>query len=321
MPDFTYTPIEGSPEINLGKYAPGLESQIVGRWGRHVIPGQRGDLKEDLGEGSLLTRVKLQFVGKTEQDYYIVIPALSKRRRGVLLHPRRGARQTVVVSIREEINYTERGNSTLVDVDFEDAVVGQADSFRSGPSARAQAVVSQADLADAAMEVLRSKIFARPDLIARAAAVVAVSKVSASTSAARAYAAAAQESFSLGLYGPSVEAQLKALPPLVQDSLISLRKVSTAADVTETSLALEVMLFNASQLDVAVRQAQPIPIDTVVTRQPGQSIYAFVQQHYGRSTKTPAQMRDLVGLILRLNRQIRRPSLIPAGTVVVRPAA
>jgi hypothetical protein len=71
---------------------------------------------------------------------------------------------------------------------------------------------------------------------------------------------------------------------------------------------------------MAIRSAQPIPIETLVTRHPGQSIYAFVQQHYGRSGKAPADMRALVGLILRLNRQIRRPSLIPSGTLVVRPA-
>lgn len=320
MAGFTYTPLDGT-EIDLGRYAPGLESQVQGRWGRHAIPGQRGDLKEDLGDGSLVTHVRLAFVGKTEPDYYAVVPALSRSRRGTLLHPRRGSRQVVITSLREEVSYTERGDSTLVDVDFEDAVIGQADSFRSGPSARAQEVLNQSKAADQKASDLRQKVFSRPDLTARSYMLVAAAHVGNATTAARTYAAAAQDSFSLGFYGPSVQAQLKALPLLVETSLGSLRKVGAAADVQETVLALEVMLFAATQLDVEIREAQPIPIETRVSRQPGQSIYAFVQQHYGRSGKSPAEMRNLVSLILRLNRQVRRPSLIPAGTVLVRPVS
>jgi hypothetical protein len=320
MAGLIYKPVDGA-DIDFGKYAPGLESQVQGRWGRHVIPGQKGDLKEDLGEGSLLTRVKLQFVGATYPDYFTVVPALSKSRRGTLLHLLRGSRQVVITSLREEMLWTERGESVLVDVDLEDAIIGQADSFRAGPSARAQTVVSQSRTADAAMTTLQTKIFDRTDLQARVFVLQAAAAVSATTAAARTYAAAAQESFSLGLYGPSVQAQLRALPLSVQSSLAALRRVGPAADIQETVLALEVMLFSAMQLDVAIRAAQPIPIETKVTRQPGQSVYAFVQQHYGKSGKTPAEMRNLVSLILRLNKQIRRPSLIPSGTLVVRPVS
>lgn len=322
MPAFTYTPIDG-PEIDLGKYAPGLESRIDGRWGRHPIPGQQGDLKEDLGQNSLTTRVKLQFVGRTQNDYYTVIPAMAKSRRGVLLHPRRGSRHTVITSFREEIVYTERGDATIVDIDFEDEVLGQA-AFNSGPSgpgpsARAQQVVQQSRAADTAATTLQAQVFLRPDLAVRAYAVAATAAVGGATTAARTYATAAQDSFSLGFYGPSVQAQLKALPPLVAASEAALRLVGSAADIQETVLSLETMLFAATQLDLAIQAAQPIPIKTTVKRVPGQSIYSFVQQHYGRSGKTPAEMRALVGLILRLNPQITRPSLIPDGTVVVRP--
>lgn len=318
MAGFTFTPIDGA-EIDLGKYAPGLESQVQGRWGRHPVPGQRGDLKEDLGDGSLATRVMLQFVGATAADYYKVVPALSKSRRGTLLHPRRGSRQSVVASIREEINFTERGASTLVTVEFEDAVIGEAYAFKSGPSARAQEVTTQSRAADAASAELKTKVFGRTDLQARTFVLLAADLVAVATAAARRYAAAAQESFSLGYYGPSVQAQLRALPPLVQAAEVALRRVGPAADIQDVCLALEVTLFAATQLDVAIRASQPIPIETTVTRQPGQSIYGFVQQHYGGSGKTPAEMRNLVSLILRLNRQLRRPALIPAGTVVVRP--
>lgn len=318
MPNFSYTPIDGQ-EIDLGKYVPGFESQIAGRWGRHVIPGQRGDLKEDLGDGSLHTHVRLQFVGKTQADYDVVIPAMSKSRRGTLLQPRRGSRRTVITSFREEVLYTDRGESTLVDVDFEDEVVGQADSFRPGPSARAQEVVSQSRAADSAAKTLQDKTFSKPDLVIRAYSLSASAAVGSATAAARTYAAAAQDAFSLGFYGPSVQAQLRSLPPLVQAAQGALRLVGAAADTQETVLALEVMLFASTQLDVAIREAQPIPIETKITRAPGQSIYAFVQQHYGRSGKTPAEMRSLVTLILQLNRQIRRPSLISSGTILVRP--
>jgi len=320
MPGFAFTPIDGT-EIDLGKYAPGLKFDITGRWGRHPIPGQKGDLKEDLGDGSLKTRVRLQFVGKTQNDYYTVLSALSKSRRGTLLHPRRGGRSTVITNISEEVLYTERGDTTLVDVDFEDAIIGQASDFRAGPSARAQQVVAQSQLADQAMTTLQSTVFLRPILLTRQLVLVASAQVSAATAAARVYASAAQDAFSLGLYDPSVQAQLLALPPLVQVANIALRGVGPAADIQETVLALEVMLFAATQLDAAVRAEQLIPINTTVSRSPGQSIYAFVQQHYGRSGKTPPEMRDLVGLILRLNRQIRRTALIPQGTVIVRPVA
>jgi len=320
MSRITFTPIDGQ-EIDLGKYAPRLRSQLAGRWGRHPIPGQRGDLKEDLGDGSLVTTVPLEFVGRTQDDYYPVMQALSKSRRGSLLHPRRGERPSVITNIREDIDYTMRGESTLVEVDFEDAVIGEAFKFKAGPSANGQKANAQSYAADDAMSTLQATIFSRPDLQARVFVQQAAAQVSLSTAAARTYADAALDAFSLGLYGPSVQAQLLALPPQVQKSLFQLRRVGPAADIQETVLALESMLFSATQLDIAIRAAQPVPIQTRVTRQPGQSIYAFVQQHYGRSGKSPADMRNLVGLIRRLNPHIRKPSLIPSGTIVVRPAA
>ena len=71
----------------------------------------------------------------------------------------------------------------------------------------------------------------------------------------------------------------------------------------------------------AIRANQPVPVETEVTSPGGQSIYAFVMAHYAGKNKTSAEMRDLVRLILRLNKNIRTPNLIPQGTIVVRPAA
>jgi hypothetical protein len=320
MTNFAYKP-DGGTEIDLGKYAPGIESEIAGRWGRHVIPGQQGSLKEDLGDGDLKSSFTLQFVGKTKGDYSSVMAAMTKTRRGELLHPRRGTRKTIIDRFRERVRYTEMGEATIVDVFVEDAVIGQADSFTSGPSAFAQQTLMQADAADRQNAALKTTIFARPNLKARALYVAASAMVSAATAAARTYAAAAQQAFTLGLYDPIVQGQLLGLPPLVRTATAGLQAVGPAADIQETVLALEVMLFVSTQLDVAIRAAQPIPIESEISRSPGQSIYAFVQQHYGRSGRSPADMRALVGLILRLNRQIRTPLLIPFGLVVVRPTA
>lgn len=320
MADFTYTPINGQ-EIDLGKYAGGVESEVSGRWGRHPIPGQKGDLKEDLGDGSLATTVTLQFVGKTRADYEPVIGAMARNRRGVLLHPRRGARQSVITRFRERISYTDSGEATFVTVYFEDAVIGQADAFTSGPSARAQQVVNQSNAADQASADLQAQIFSRPNLQARTFMVQAASLVSASTTTARAYAAAAQESFSFGTYDPLVQAQLIAMPAQVQAATAALQKVSGAADIQETVLALEVMLFSATQLDAAIRAAQPVPIEIQITKSPGQNVYHLCQQRYGRTGKTPADMRQLAQTILRLNPTITNPALIPLGAQLVVPVS
>lgn len=320
MTNFAYKP-DGGTQIDLGKYAPGIESEIAGRWGRHVIPGQQGSLKEDLGDGDLKSSFTLQFVGKNKADYSSVMAAMTKTRRGELLHPRRGTRKTIIDRFRERVRYTEMGEATIVDVFVEDAVIGQADSFTSGPSAFSQQAMMQAETADRQNAALRMTVFARPNLKARSLYVAASAMVSAATAATRTYAAAAQQAFTLGLYDPIVQGQLLGLPPLVRTATAGLQAVGPAADIQETVLALEVMLFVSTQLDVAIRAAQPIPIESEISRSPGQSIYAFVQQHYGRSGKSPADMRALVGLILRLNRQIRTPMLIPFGQVVVRPTA
>lgn len=320
MTRLAYKPIDGE-QIDLGQYIPGLRSQIAGRWGKHAIPGQRGALQEDLGEGSLATSVRLQFVGRTQGDYAAVIGAMSRKRRGLLIHPRRGTRKTVITQMSEEIRYTDAGESTFVDISFEDAIAPQADAFTSGPSAQAQQVTGFANAADVTAASWRAKVFSRPNLPARVLADLAVVAVTAATDRARAYSVAAQEAFSLGLYDPAVNADLGALSPLVQEASAALRRAATAGAIQDTVVSLEVMLDAARQLDQAIRANQPVPIQTTITRSPGQSVYAFVQQHYGRAGKTPGEMRDLVTLILRLNRHIRRPSLIPVDTRVIRPAA
>ena len=316
MATLTYTP-DGGQELDLGKYAPGYKSTIAGKWGVHTLPGQQGSLKEDLGDGDLKTTIRLQF--PTVEEYNAYVPILATQRRGVLLHPTKGSRQTIIRELTEEQTWTESGDARLVDVTFEDAVVGQASGFRAGPAARAQALTQQSYAADESMGTLRETIFGRPSLDARSRVVTAQAACTASTTASREYANAAMESFSLGLYGPTTRQQLISLPPLVEQALVSIRLVSSAADIQTTINALEIMLFSAAQLDEAIRAAQPIPITVHIRQQPGQSVYSFAQSRYGQLPLTPAQMRDRVGLIMRLNPQIRRPDLIPAGTAIVCP--
>lgn len=315
----TYRP-DGESEFNLGRYAPGFKSGIQGRWGRHPIPGQRGDLKEDLGDGSLQTTVRLQFVGPVANDYYFVVMMLTKHRRGVLYHPRRGARQSVVVSISEEVDWTTQGNeSTFVDVVFEDAALNVASSFKAGPSANSAETDNWAVQAFNSAKVIKNRVFMMANVVARQFALTAEALVGKVTAAAQSYSGAALTAFSLAEYGPPLQNQLKALPAMVLEAQTALRRVGPAAVSQETIIFLENMLQAATQLDASIEAAQPIPIRRLVTRHPGQSIYAFVQANYGASSRTPAEMRALVGLLLRLNRQIVRPSLIPSGTWLVGP--
>ncbi len=316
----TFTP-DGDDELDLGIYAPGFKSAIQNRWGKHPIPGQQGSLKEDLGADDLQTTVTLQFVGEVSQDYYDIIGTLTAKKRGMLLHPRRGARSSVVVSVTERVEWTTQGNeTTIVDIVFADAALNTGGQFAAGPSARESQVQNQLQAANDAMAALDELAFSRSDIDAREMTVVATDKVTAATEATGSYATDALDAFSLGTYGPSLQNELKALPVLVASAQDAVRAIGAAADTQSTILALEVMLFAATQLDTAIQAAQPIPIRTLITRHPGQGIYAFVQQHYGNSGKTPSAIRNLAALILRLNPQIRRPSLIPSGTTVTRPA-
>lgn len=318
MTDFNYKPLDGR-EIDLSRYVPGFESEIAGQWGKHRIPGQRGVLQEDLGEGALTTVVELQFAGATLVEYAAVMNDMNRRRRGLLFHPRRGARQVVITRFRERVKYTDSGEATLVQVFFEDAVVVVVDQFKNGPSAAAQQVTAQALFVEQAVATYRARVFQARDLLRRKLVTAAEIATLASTAAAQTYSTQAQEAFTFGLYDPAVRAQLNGLPPLVQVAQTALRASGRPFEIQDPVTGLEVMLYAARQLDAAIRANQPIPVETEVTRSPGQGIYAFVQQHYGRSGKTPDELRNLADLILRINPKVRRPSMIPVGTWLIRP--
>lgn len=320
MARLSYTPNGGQP-IELGKWSPGFVAEIEGKWGAHILPGQRGQLMEDLGDGAMIAPLQLIFVDPA--DYRAVIPAISKTRRGVLLTPRRGQKNVVLRRIREEIKWTERGETTIVDLTFEEASLNSSDEFKAGPSVHASTVTEQAKTAQDSMSAQSTKVARR----AFSYAVIALRKlietasyhVGVASAAGTAYAEAALQSFSQANYDPSLSIRLREMPNYVLTAQTALRKTGVAQDIYSTDVALERMLFACTQLDASIRAAQPVPIETEITRPGGQSIYAFVAAHY--NNKSPLEMRDLVRSILRINPNIRRPDLIPQGTRIVRLAA
>src|SRR5262245_17739608 len=117
--------------LDLSPFAPGFDSEIARRWGVHTIPGQRGALQEDLGDGTLETTVQLAFV--KVDDYNKVLDALDKKPRADLVHPRRGTRRSVVRRIREAVKWTQQGEEvTVVTLTFADAALSEPDQFRGG---------------------------------------------------------------------------------------------------------------------------------------------------------------------------------------------
>jgi len=307
---------------DLSKWNPGLTSELAGKWGEHVIPGQRGKLQEDLGDGALLTTVQLAVTSLS--DYRDILQHLTKTRRGTLLHPRRGAKTMVLKRIREEVRYTERGDATLLDLTFEEAALSEPDQLQGGPATHAQTTRAQAAAAQAAaverQVLLAARLATLANIRLRQKIAAAIELIEAVTAAANAYADGALAAFAEGLYDLAVQNQLRGLPPQVEAAQVAMRATGSPFEVQAAITALELMLHACTQVDRSIRAALPVPIETEVTRSPGQSIYAFVQQHYA-GLRAPAEMRGLVRLILRLNRNLRNVALIPMGTLVTRPSA
>lgn len=340
--------------IDLGKYAPGVDSEKRGKWVGHSIPGQKGLLQEDLGDGAWADTVQLALM--TQAEYDEVIPELERNRRGDFETPRHGTRRAVLKRIKESILWTQRGEATLATLEFEDAALNQPDNARRGVVERGQAAVAQCKVAESKVQLLREKVYAVRALNLRARQTVldAEKRVKGYTSEVRGYVGTLFELYStlqltfdtaLGLaaqlaatpagltarlsgqvqtsvrnYQESVT-RLRTLPRQYEEAAAAVRAAGRSpADSQPTIRSMELALYEATQADRAYRASQPLTISTEVRRAPGQSIYAFVQQHYA-GRKTPAQMRALVRQILRMNPNLRNPALIPHGTFVERPAA
>lgn len=344
--------------VDLGRYAPGFDGEIAGRWISHEIPGLAGALQEDLGDGRYGLRVPLQFAGpRAQRDYNQVMQALQAAgRRGTLLVPLRGARSSILRSIRESMRYTTQGNAILVELAFEDASLAQPFDFRGGPQAQAGEARAQADAADQKIAAQKDRVFKvyKLNLQLRQRAVDAQAAVGDFTAQLRGYVNAAlsvgstaiflantavNTGSAVALQGVSLvrqaggfaagavatyqeaQAKLRALPGSYEKAAAAVRAIGTGAATGQPTIAsLEQALHAAAQLDQALRLAQPIPIESVVTRQPGQTLYAFVAEKYAGSPLTPPQLRALVRAILQLNR-LRTPGFLPSGTRILRPAA
>ena len=304
--------------MKLSDYMPGFESELPRVWGEHRIPGQRGKLLEDLGEGSLATSVVLQFVGAKRNDYTKVAEHFQKNPRADLVHPLRGTRRTAWKRWREKQEFTKAGDAVIVEISFEDAVLSQPDDFKAGVSAAAQEAQAQGAAAEASAQAYQAKVNARPDLALRARVNAVVAQVHTVVVMINQYAAAAKSAFQLGVFNPASVNALVTIPPLVSAVTVQLNAAGRPLDIQSTVRSLEMALKACTDLDRQIKAAQPIPIETTVMRTPGQSIYSFVQQWYPGVQRV--KQREIAMSILRLNRQIKRPSLIPMGTVVTRPS-
>lgn len=308
--------------VELHKWAPGFQSQLVGNWAEHKIPGQRGALQEDLGDGALGTKITLQFVGKTSRsDYNQVMAGLMKNRRGELHHPIRGSKLCILSEVTESMEWTKQGNAIRVDLTFKEAVLHTPDSFSGGPATQAQEVLSYASELSGQAGQFQETFFAKHPLEVskRTAVLKAITAVQELAEEATAYAHAALAAFQSGQLGLTLRTQLCSLPALVSEAEDRLRQSASFLQTQALIATMERCLYAATQLDAAIRENLPPPIVTVITSVPGQSIYSFVQTWF--SEKTQSQQLGLIDTILALNRGIRTPSLIPTGFGVIRPAS
>lgn len=343
--------------VDLSKWSPEFSSEIQGRWVAHEIPGLPGALQEDLGDGKLGTRVPLIFAGPSAQtDYAKVLSQLAAAgRRGPLLHPLRGARSSILKSIREAMRYTSQGNAITVDLTFEDAALAQPFAFQGGPQAqagRARELAAQVDAKITALEARVNQVY-RFNLTVRTKTLQALAEVETFTAQIRAYLTAAlavgstavylanavvNAGLGLALQGVGVTrqvgnaaasavttyqqaaAQLRGLPAAYDRAAASVRAIGAPGLGQETCVAMEQALHAATQVDEALQAQQPVPIESTVTRSPGQTLYGFIAEKYEGAALTAQQKRALAGTIRQLNR-IRNPSFLPYGMRIVRPAA
>lgn len=306
--------------VELHKWASGFQSKLPGAWAEHRIPGQRGALQEDLGEGVLDTRVTLQFAGPTaREDYNKVMKALRKRR-GEFNHPIRGPKTCILSEVVESMDWSKQGNVIRLELSLKEAVLNKPDQFQSSPSTFAQGVLSQAAQAQTSAEQFQKQMFAKfPfDINIRSQVLLAVDRVQGFVRAANTYASIGLSVFQEGELGLDLVNQLQALPEFASEAEKHLLALGQPTHIQSILLAVEQCLYAATQFDRALRAYLPPPIVTLVSQSPGQSIYSFVEAWYPEKTRD--QQLALIPLLLKLNRGIRNPSLIPMGFRLLRPA-
>ncbi len=307
--------------IELHKWVSGFQSKLAGHWAEHKIPGQRGALQEDLGDGVLDTKVVLQFAGPTARDDYNKVMKGLKKRRGEFTHPIRGPRPCILFEAVESMDFVKQGNAIRLELTIKEAILSPTDQFQSLPSSFAQGVLSKAALTQANAEQYKSQMFVKFPLntTIRSKILSALDRVNGFVRAANTYASVGLRVFQEGDLGLDLVNQLQALPGLVSEAETQLSQLRTPTQIQPILLSMEECLYAATQFDQALRANLPPPIITLVSQSPGQSIYSFVEAWYPE--KTRAQQLALIPILLKLNRGIRNPSLIPMGFRLLRPAS
>lgn len=343
-------------DVDLHKWAPGFESGIKGKWAEHSIIGASNALQEDQGDGVLSTNVRLEIPDDKEsgqtarQVYNNLVIRLTQRRRGTLVHPLRGSRESILEEIRESMQWTTQGNIITLQVTFKDAATNVQADFRNGDAAAAQEIRIQTANAQQGASDQRARIFSRSslNLTARRYALNAMDLVNQYAQAATDYASLAVDANTGGLLqltalltlpsgvtpagatqGQAIRASLRLakqvsqalllLPPSMQAASDAVRSSGSVAETQPTINALELSLAAATRLDAAIQAALPVPI--IFTVDFPLSIYQLAQERYAGSRKTPQQQRALVQVMLAMNPQLHSPERVPAGTRMVRPAA
>jgi hypothetical protein len=343
-------------DVDLHKWAPGFESGIKGKWAEHPIIGASNALQEDQGDGVLNTTVRLEITddkdsGQTaRQVYNNLVIRLTQRRRGTLVHPLRGSRESILDEIKESMQWTTQGNIITLQITFKDAATNVQADYRDGDAAAAQAVRLQAENAQQGASDQQTRVFSRSslNLVARRYALDALDRVNQYAAAATSYAQLAVEANSGGLLqlatlltlppgvtptgatqGQTIRASLRLakqvsqalrlLPASMQAASDAVRLSGSVAEVQPTINALEMSLAAATRLDAAIQAALPVPI-TFTVEFP-LSIYQIAQERYAGMRKTPQQLRALVQVMLAMNPQLHSPERVPVGTRLVRPAA
>lgn len=298
--------------------------ELTHEFGPDFIPHQfahrRGAKQEERGDPPRRSRFGLEFAGVdwrgALQD---ILGPMLDRPRGVLVDPVFGKLRMVLKPVQGNFQPVKKGAFYSCNLTFEEDTLDQRAAVQKGPAALSQDVGDAADSADAAAQSLKDDIFARyaTGLAVqqiRTRTLQAQAAVSTATTAARAYAAAALEQFTSGIWDPSLSNQLGALPSLVAVAEVQVRAVAETNVYTYDVLAgMELATRAAQDLDFALRANLPPPIIWEI--QEKTSLHAFVGLFY--LGKTRDERFALLDHIQRINRLARTDVLQPGLKIVV----
>lgn len=286
----------------------------------HQYPHRSGARQEERGDPPRRCRYTLEFGGADWRKALgeILGPMVAKPR-GVLVDPIFGKLRCVLKPIQGHFLPVQKGNFYGCTLTFEEDTLDQRIQVQKGPAALSQDVGDAADGADAAALSLKDELFARyaTGLSAqhvRTRVLLSQASVSTATSAARAYATAALDQYTSGVWDPSLDHQLGALPTLISLAEASVRDVAPASVYTfDVAANLEVATRAAQDLDFSIRANLPPPIVHEIREKT--SLVAFVGLFY--LGKSRDELFALVDHIQRINRLARADVLQPGLKLTV----